>query len=384
MPVESDESHVPTAPVSQAIKSRFFIAYLVALLAIATGTLFAYERVIDGDAVGYANAVRVYQGEVELNIPPGLTENTIDVVTAHRILTTFLGIQAVRIFSEIAGSLIAGWVAWDILLFFGVSIVFYRLLERFFQSPKVAFIGGLFFAGNYSMVAQGLALFMDIGGWFFYVLSLYWLYRYIESGRYRDVFFAALAIAVGGFFKENSFVAFIPIAFVLLYENYRTPVIYLKRIIPLGLLIAIPMIVLHIAIYLKYEYVYTYWIRLAGTFVYPSLIAEYIKSFGSLLTFLAPVALAGAVILWRERTLLDTKRWVFLIGVIISTIPAIMWPAITQRVLFLVLPWVIILAGFCIKRYERYWYAFLPVLGVYILAAFTMDSFILDFVNLPI
>lgn len=383
--MESDESHVPADLLTVATKRRFFIAYIIALIAIATGTLFAYERVIDGDAVGYANAVRVYQGEVELNIPPGLTENTIDVVTAHRILTTFLGIEAVRIFSEIAGSLIAGWVAWDILLFFGVSIVFYRLLERFFQSPKVALIGGLFFAGNYSMVSQGLALFMDIGGWFFYVLSLYWLYRYIESGSYRDVFFAALAIAVGGFFKENSFVAFIPIALVLLYENYRTPLLYLKRIIPLGLLIAIPMIALHIAIYLKYEYVYTYWIRLAGTFVYPSIIAEYIKSIGSLLTFLAPISLVGAILLVRRIGFtVDAKRLVYIASIMISTIPAIMWPAITQRVLFLILPWVIILAGFFIKRYERFWYAFLPVLGVYILAAFTMDSFILDFVNLPI
>lgn len=339
---------------------------------------------IDGDAVGYANAVKVYQGEVHLNVLPNLDEYNLDIVTAHRILTTFLGIEAVRIFSEIFGSLIPGWLAWDFVLFFGVSIVFYRLLERFFSSPKVAFIGGLFFAGNYSMVAQGLGLFMDIGGWFFYVLSLYWLYRYIESGRYRDVFFAALAIAVGGFFKENSFVAFIPIALVLLYEYYRTPFVYLQRIIPLGLLVVAPMALLHVAIYLKYGYVYTYWIRLAGTFEYSSILAEYVKSFGSLLTFLAPVALAGTLILLRERTTLDAKRWVFLIGVIISTIPAIMWPAITQRVLFLVLPWVILLAGFCIKRYEKYWYAFLPILAVYILAAFTMDSFILDFVNLPI
>lgn len=339
---------------------------------------------VDGDAVGYANAVKVYQGEVHLSILPNLNEYNLDIVTAHRILTTFLGIEAIRIFSEIAGSLIPGWIAWDILVFFGVSIIFYRLLERFFSSQKVAFVGGLFFAGNYSMVAQGLGLFMDIGGWFFYVLSLYWLYRYVESGRYRDVFFSALAIAIGGFFKENSFVAFVPIALVLLYEYYRMPLVYLKCVIPLGLLIAVPMVVLHVAIYLKYGYMYTYWIRLAGTFEYPSILAEYVKSFGSLLTFLTPIAVTGALILWKERVSMDAKRWVFLIGVMISTIPAIMWPAITQRVLFLVLPWVIILAGFCIKRYERYWYAFLPIVAIYIATGFAMDAYILDFVNLPI
>lgn len=365
-------------------KKWFFIAYLFCICAIGIGAALILPRVMDGDAVGYAHAIQVYQGTIQLHIPPGLTENTLDVVAAHRILTTFLGIEAVRIFSEIFGSLIGGWMIWNTLLFFGVSIVFYRLLERFFQSAKVAFVGGLFLAGNYSVVAQGLALFMDMGGWFFYLLSIYWLYRYIESERYRDVFFAALAIAIGGFFKENSFVAFIPIGLVLLYENYRTPFRYLKRVVPLGLLVVVPMAILHIGVYLKYGYVYTYWIRLAGTFVYPSIIVEYIKSFGSLLNFLVPVALAGAIIFLRGGYPIDAKRKIFLGGVVLSTIPAVMWPAITQRVLFLVVPWVIILAGFCIKRYERYWYAFLPILAVYILAAFTMDSFILDFVNLPI
>ena len=382
--MEHEETGAIAPLASTRERKGFFLAFLLCILSIGLGAALILPRVIDGDAVGYANAIKVYQGTVQLQIPAGLSENTLDVVTAHRILTTFLGIEAVRIFSGMFNSLIVGWIVWNTILFFAVSIIFYRLLELFFKSPKVAFIGGLFFAGNYSMVAQGLALFMDMGGWFFYVLSLYWLYRYIESGRYRDIFFAALAIAVGGFFKENSFVAFVPLTLVLLYEYYRTPLTYLKRIVPLGLIIAVPMVILHVAVYLKYEYVYAYWIRLAGTFVYPSLVAEYIKSFGSLLTFLAPISLAGAVILWRERNLLSTKRLIFLIGVVISTIPAIMWPAITQRVLFLVLPWVIILAGFCIKRYERYWYAFLPVLAVYILAAFTMDSFILDFVNLPI
>lgn len=362
----------------------FFVAFFIALVIIATSAAAVFTRVVDGDAVGYANAVKVYQGTAHLEISQGLTGNILDIVTAHRILTTALGIKAVQIFSEMFDSLIVGWVVWDTLLFFAVSITFYLFLERFFKSSRVALIGGLFFAGNYSMVAQGLGLFMDIGGWFFYILSLYWLYVYIESGRYRDVFLSALAIAIGGFFKENTFVASIPLAVVLLFEYHRSLLTFLKRSIPLGILIVVPTAIFHMAIYLKYGYVYTYWIRLAGTLEYSSIISEYVKSFGSLLSFLAPVALIGAVILWRERAHLDAKRLVFLTGVIISTFPAIMWPAITQRVLFLVLPWVIILAGFCIKRYERHWYAFLPILVVYILAAFSMDAFILDFVNLPI
>ncbi len=381
------ESDAPMQPRAFDIKERriFLFATLGVLAIIAALAAVVFTRVIDGDAVGYANAVKVYQGTVELHLPPGLTENTIDVVTVHRILTTALGIEAIRVFSEIFGSLILGWVIWDTILFFGASILFYKLLERFFDSSKVAFVGVLFFAGNYSMVAQGLGLFMDIGGWFFYILSIFMLYLYIESGRYRDLFYAALAIAVGGFFKENAFVAAIPVACVALYEDYRFPVRFLQRTIPLGLVVVIPTALYHLYIYEHFGYLYTYWVRLAGTFQYSSIIVEYIKSLGSLLTLLAPLAAIGAIFLIRPIPgfMVDTKKKIFVAAVLVSAIPAVMWPAITQRVLFLAVPGLILIASFFVKRFEKYWYVFLPVAALYVIIGFAMDAYILNFVNLP-
>ena len=81
---------------------------------------------------------------------------------------------------------------------------------------------------------------------------------------------------------------------------------------------------------------------------------------------------------------MDAKKAIFVVSILISSIPAVMWPGITQRVLFMVVPGCVILACFFIKRYERYWPAFLPVLALYILSAYLMDSVLLDYVNLPI
>lgn len=389
MPAVPDQVvSVPVAPTILRRQGNLFLGlFVVCLVVFASLSLYFFPHIIEGDAVSYVNAVRVYQGAVPSPvIPDGQETITLDVITIHRMLTTPLGIQAVRVFSEIFGSITLGWLVWATILFFAVNLLFYRLLEHVFQSPRVAFIGGLFFAGNYSMIVHGLTLFMDIGGWFFYVLSIFWLFAYIESTKYKHLLFSALAIAVGAFFKENALVAAIPLTAILLYEDWRSPLRFLSRSVPLGLLVLIPLVIHHTLIYFQYHYTYLAWVEFTkDTYHYSSRILEYLKSLGSLLTFLVPISLAGAIAFFRpsQEFPLDAKRRIFIFSVLVSSIPAVLWLAITQRVLFMVVPGCVLLACVFVQRYERYWYAFLPVTLLYILAGFFMDSFILDFVNLP-
>ncbi len=370
----------------------FFVAHIGCLIAIASLSLYFLPHILQGDAISYVDAAKAYAGNIHLdiNLPPGpLTRETVtpEIVAVHRMLTSTLGIEILRFFAWITGSFEVGWLVMDTFLLFGGSIALYLLLARFYESESVAFIGGLFFAGNYSMLSQGMGYFMDIGGWFFYLLALLLVYLYIESSNYRMLVVAALIIAFGGLFKENAYMACIPIGVILLFEHYRTPLAFLARSVPLALIVALPAVVQHIHIYREYGYTYSYWVNLSQDFYeYDSVLVEYFKSFGSLLTFLAPVALLGAYEFVRRFNdpWLTHKKKVFLVSVLASSIPAVLWPAITQRVLFLTVPGLILLAGLCIKRFERYWYAFIPLIALYLLAALTMDSFILDYVNLPI
>ncbi len=378
--------------ISTTLRQPFFVAYISCLIVIASLSLYLLPHVLQGDAISYVDAAKAYAGNVHLNIdlPPGpLTRETVtpEIVSVHRMLTSTLGIEILRFFAWITGSFEVGWLVMDTFLLFGGSIVLYLLLARFYESESVAFIGGLFFAGNYSMLSQGMGYFMDIGGWFFYLLALLLVYLYIESSNYRMLVIAALIIACGGLFKENAYMACIPIGTILLFQHYRTPLAFLARSVPLALIVILPAVVQHIHIYREYGYTYSYWVNLSQDFYeYDSVLVEYFKSFGSLLTFLAPLSLFGAYEFVRRffDPSFGTKKQVFLVSVLISAIPAALWPAITQRVLFLAVPGLILLAGLFIKRFERYWYAFLPVVILYVLAALTMDSFILDYVNLPI
>ncbi len=361
----------------------FLVAFIACLIFFVSASLYFFPHIIEGDAVGYVNAMQVFAGGEPTNFADGTRTMT---VTIHRMLTTPLSIQALRIFSTLFGSITVGWLVWDSVLFFAVNVLFYWLLIRVFQSHRVAFVGGLFFAGNYALITSGLSFFVDIGGWFFFVLSIFWLFSYVESGRYRDLLIATLAIAVGGLFKENAFVASVPLVAILIYENYPSPVRFLKRSVPLGLIIVAPTMVHQVLIYLQHGYSYLYWIRMnQEVYHYSSRTLEYIKSLGSLLTFLAPISCAGGIALLRSSSAspLDVKRKIFILSVLVSSIPAVLWPGITQRVLFMVVPGSVLLACVFIKKHEHYWWAFLPIVFLYVLASFFMNSFILDFVNLP-
>lgn len=372
--------------VLQSVRRPFFIAYLAALTVIVSLALYFLPHILQGDAVSYVDAAKAYSQNQHLSIDLS-GEITPEIVAVHRMLTTTLAIETLRFFAWMSGSFELGWLVMDTVMFFAGSIALYVLLWRFYESERVAFIGGLFFAANYSMLSQGMGYFMDIGGWFFYIFALLLLYLYMESGSYRTLACAALAVAIGGFFKENAYMASIPIGVILLYQYYNKPLTFLVKSVPLGALVVAPAIYQHIHIYKEYGYTYTYWIHVSqDLYEYNSIIVEYIKSFGSLLTFLAPISLLGAYEYVRRflDTTLSTQKKIYIAAVLVSSLPAVLWPAITQRVIFLAVPGLILLAGLFIKRAERYWYVFLPVLALYLLAGLTMDAYILDFVNLPL
>ncbi len=398
--IRNKKSNVKNLPASK----KYFIAFILCIAVCACVSLLYFDHIVgEGDEVSYIDAMNILAGA-----PLPATESGANFAM-HRILTTFLGLEVILVLSWIFGNIITAWLLWETVLYFVVSITFYKLLEKMFKSQKTAFIGGLFFVTNYAMITAGLGLFMDIGGWTFYIMSAYFLFSYIESPQKRTVWLAALAIAVGAFFKENALVAYVPLFFVLAYEHYfearhknvthtfvNATFYFLKQIIPLSFVIFVPIAIHHVDVYIVFNHGYLYWVTLnQQVYHYGSRTLEYIKSFGSLLTFLAPLSLAGFIVLiksaWSKagRTNLftefglDAKRAVFIISVLVSSLPGVMWPGITQRVLFIVVPGLIMLACFFIRRYEKYWYGFLGLLIIYTVTSFLMGPVLLEAVNLP-
>lgn len=302
-----------------------------------------------------------------------------------RLVTSSLYVLSILLFSKIFGSILFSWILLNFIFYVLTGVFFYLILEKVFRDKKTALVGTFFLNANYAMVVFGLTYLVDIGGWFFYILSLYCLLNYTEKREDKWLLLSAASVGMGGLFKEYAFQGFIAIFILLVYENYSSLLKIAKRIFWPAVISFLPAFMVFAYVFIEFDYSYFDWFARAELAdVYKSRIIEYVKSIGSLLNFLLIIFGGGLYYLWKEgRKLVEGNFFPFIIAVIISALPAFIWPAITQRILFIIVPAIVIVSCFLVKKINKFWYALVPVLLIYYLSSLFMDSYILDAVNLP-
>lgn len=327
------------------------------------------------DSPSYLESIRVLEGN-------DATEKFIP----NRILTSFGGLEVVSLVGKVFDDVVLGWFIVNTLLYFLASIAFFRLLGGLFESKAAALLATMFLAGNYAVLSFGLGFYMDMGGWAFYIFSIYFLFLYSKSKDYKKLLLSAAMVGLGGLWKEYAFLASIPILCFLVYENWPNLWKAVKRGFLPAVIVILPSLLLHFFIYQRFGYTYLDWLsQNKEIYVYVSRVLEYVKSLGSLLNFLfIPIIIGIWAIFKNGRVILpngDNKAVVA--GIFLSALPVLFWPAITQRILFIVVPSALTISAFAFKKFEGYWRWFLLIFLAYAIMSFTMDSYILNFVNLP-
>lgn len=352
---------------------KYFLVLGICIITLVFCSFFFLQPQVAGDSITYLNAIDFLKtGKTGENFMP------------NRIITNFGALYVIISLSKIFGSTTGVWLALNAAFYAVSSFIFYKLLLLIFENNKTAFLGTLFLSGNYSFIWFGPNFLMDVGGWMFYIISLLFTFRYSKFNNRKDLLLASLSVGMGGLFKEYALLGIIPIFAFLVYENRKDFAVMAKKGILPVILCFLPIVIVYAYAYFRLEYTYFDWFGVAlEKYEYKSRIIEYIKSFGSLLNFLGILFIAGLWTFWRQIKILDRKIEVFVLSTVASVLPAFLWPAITQRVLFITVPAVIIIACFFFKKYENYFHWYIPILTVYVLASFFMDLFILDFVNLP-
>jgi dolichol-phosphate mannosyltransferase len=354
-------------------RSRKVWTMLMALVLVCA-TFYFLKPLPDplGDTPSYVVAMNVIStGELTSGFLP------------TRILTTFGALHTITALTYIFGNIYSSWILMNVIFYLIACAVFYDIVRRMYKNENVAMLGTLFIAGSYSFISFGLSYLMDMGGWMFYIVSLYFLLRYVEEGRMRNLLYSAAAIGIGGLFKEYAFLACIPIAVVVIGTYYRYPVKLAKRAVITAALALVPTLLVYLYVYFRFNYSYADWLAFNESYyVYSSRISEYIKSFGSLVNVLG-IGFVGGLYAWmRNRAIIPLRFNLFVTGMILSVLPIFCWPAITQRIVSITLPIIIIISCVLFKKYEHRWYIFLPLLAVYIAISFTMPKLLL-LVNLP-
>ncbi len=365
-------------------KDYWLIGLVISLMAVLGLFRLYIGPNILGDTLSYVDTMDVLAGHAA---PAGFVPN--------RVITTFAPMEIVHFLAPYFGGVYGPWFALNCLFFVLIGIVFFKLLDSFFDSKPAAYLGTLFLATNYGFLIFGPNYLMDIGGWSFYIFSIYFLWRYARSKRHKDILLAALMVGVGGLFKEYAFLGAIAIAAYLILEAWPSLRTvqgwreFIVKSVSSAIVALVPVVLLYVWAYHRFGYTYANWFGSnAVHYIYPSRVKEYIKAFGSLINFLAFPVLGGAWIALRQWTGkaipgLTREAKIFSTAFLVSFLPIFFWPAITQRILTITVPFAAFVACFCFKKYQHRWYLFLPLLALYALATFFMDSYILKAVNLP-
>lgn len=343
----------------------------LALLVIITSFFMGHQ--VQGDSVTYMESITFLKTGVA---PAGFTYN--------RVITTFGGMWGVILLSKLFGSILTAWIFMNIVFYLLAIFSFYNILRLILKEPKSSMLGVFFLTANYALLQFGLNYLMDMGGWALYLLSLFYIARYSVSAERSDMLKASMIVGIGGLFKEYAILASIPVAIFLLYENRKSFTSLVKNFILPALLCFGPVALLYAFTYFKYGYTYFDWFSVNTTYYhYGSRVIEYIKSLGSLHNLLLIFFVGGIVSLKSEWNLLQMRVKVFLVSMPISFMPIFFWPAITQRVLFVTVPFTVFVSAFFFKKYERFGKFFWVFALLYFVASILMDGYILPNLNLP-
>ena len=194
------------------MKDKYKILLFFILIFLTIFSVLALNPKIEGDSLLYVSSIEVLETGIE----------SVEFIPMM-ILTTILGLKLIMFFDFFFHNIAISWSVVNGLLFVGSGLVFFSLLKRIFEDSKVSFLGTLFLMTNYAPISFGMAYMMDIGGWFFYIASLYFSYRYLEAEEAEDkwLYISAFMIGIGGLYKEYAFVAYIITFGLLVFRNWK-------------------------------------------------------------------------------------------------------------------------------------------------------------------
>ncbi len=352
-------------------KYKVSIFFILVFLAVFTPLFLKPE--IAGDSLLYTSSIDVLKTGVR---PEGFMP--------MMILTTYLGLRLIMFLDLFFNNISISWMVLDGILFVSMGIFFYSLVRRMFESSKTAFISTLLLTTNYGATAFGLAYMMDMGGWLAYVASIYFSYRYLESycKENKWLYIASLIIGLGGLYKEYAFIAYVIVFGVIVWGSWKKWTEILRKVFITGVLAFTPFAVMNVYTFMYFNgYTYWDWLTFQKVYAYQNRVVEFIKSFGSIYNFGWLIFAPGLyILLKRLKETLHDKNLVFIWLTLLSCLSVLVWPVVT-RVLFITMPAVVLITTLFIEKLKKPFYLIFPVLVMYILCCFFMDSYVLDHVN---
>jgi len=349
------------------LKSKYFLLYALAILNLAVALYVIKISLWSSDSETYLKAMQYLQGA------------KLDEIPYNRLITAPFMLYASIFFSYFTGGLFNGMLTANLIFYFLIIYIFYKLVFEIYKDHKTALLSSVLFLSNYSMYNFGVAYTTDMGGWFFFILGTWLALKYYYRKNKKFYYLAVLAAGVGILFKEYGALGLISLSLLILISEYgwREKI---KKIITAGFLFALIPLLYNLIFYLKFNYSYLDW--------YFFNVDAHGQSYNLILLIkvLGWLYLAGWPIffygLWQEKKYFEKTRATVLAALLPASLAFLAWPALTQRVAFIIVPWLALISGFGLTKLKNN-YLIAAILIIYIIINYSITPFLLDAINLP-
>ncbi len=371
--------------ISTFIKSPYFIIFVLGIVNLSIAFFFVKQPLnISGDSLSYFNAMKFLQDqEYDTQFEGPNTE----IVLKARILTTPLMLYGSIFFGKIIGNENDGMLLINIIFYFLIIFVFYKLTHVIYKDHIISLVGSVMFLTNYCMFNYGTTYRTDIGGWFFFLLGTFFAVKYYQS-QLRDnklMVYSVLSAAVGVLFKEYGSLGLISLGFLILLSN----IVFwekIKKIFKAGILFSIIPGIYYLFFYLKFDYSYFHWYSYAfGEIINNPAAPDINWSILLLAKVLGWLFLAGWPIfawgLYQEYKNLDKQRVKILLAILPASLSFLAWPALTQRIAFIFVPWLAMISGYGLSKIKNR-YIIIFILLIYASINYLTRPWLLSIINL--
>jgi hypothetical protein len=323
------------------------VGIILTVLIIIYWVLFDFMRWNQWDSTGYMEGSRLI---LDWNyVGPRYRLNKFGSLLLPGILEKIFGIWAGY-----------GFIIQNILMFYGSGFLLFHIILRLTQNTKQAYFGMFLFFTNQIVAIFGINILTDMSGWFMAFVAMYCCLIWREK-LYQNIYYALLLGFVNGLaicFKENAVIACI---FCCAYILFLPKLGFLRKI-RTGILFALGFLLMPLASYFFVKQVFNYTVltHYAGEALFRN--RSYTYSVGILKQLYITVHTHWIFIglgFWfcvKNKLNFETNALVFG-GIVSLLILPIGWAVHVDRVLFSVMPLLLIIASYSFPFFKnRLWF----------------------------
>lgn len=324
--------------IYRILKSEYFLLFILAVINFFIAFYVIKLSLWHSDSETYLNAARFLQGE------------KLDAIPFNRLLSTPLMLYASIGMSWFTGNFYSGMMAVNLIFYFLIIYVFFKLSLVIYNDRRVALFSAVLFLADYCFFSFGPSYLADLGGWFFFVLGSWLAVKYYREKNKKFYYLAIAAAGVGVLFKEYGALGLISLSLLIINMPYSWRKKF-KEIVTAGFLFALIPVIYYLIFYIKFHYSYFDWYGLN--------ISAHGQSYGLILIlkdliwlFSAgwPIFLYG---IWQEKKYFERDKFKILTALLPASLAFLAWPALTERIAFIFVVWLALIAGFGLSKVKN-------------------------------